>query len=87
MPLAAAPPAGALPISPEVTAAGGGVISGRGEAGTNSVRAIARGGGVLSAATGSTAAAGGVAMGALGAPVAAAGTALASSLPHPRQNL
>ena len=82
-------------ISPAAIPIGGGVASPpRPPAGTNSVRAIASGGGVRSVAIGSAGAGraalgGGVAgIGALGAAAGgAAGTAFASSFPHPRQNL
>jgi hypothetical protein len=82
-------------ISPEALPIGGGVVSPpRPAAGTNSVRAIASGGGVRSVAIGSGAAGravlggGVVAIGALGAAAGGAtGTAFASSFPHPRQNL
>jgi len=81
-------------ISPDAVPTGGGVASPpRPPAGTNSVRAIASGGGVRSVATGSgaegrAALGGGVAgIGALGAAAGATGTAFASSFPQPRQNL
>jgi hypothetical protein len=81
--------AGAAPaedrISPAATATGGGVTSGRDE-GTYSVRAIANGGGVFSGRRISAAVVGG-GVAALGEGTDAAGTALASSFPHPRQNL
>jgi hypothetical protein len=77
-------------ISPEVAASGGGVTTwlAEGELGAgagNSVRAVPTGSGVFSESTGSGAGAGAIA--ATTGAGATTGTGLASSFPHPRQNL